>query len=74
MLKDFELNLDFGLRSIKAIVLIADKLKLQAQNVFESELSHIIDDNLLNSVSYKSDQIIKDALDDTEKKLDKAIR
>lgn len=35
---------DFGLRSIKAIVSIAETLKLQAQNIMDSDLTEIIDD------------------------------
>ena len=41
---------DFGLRSIKAIVSNAESIKLQAQNILDSELTDIIDDASLHSV------------------------
>jgi len=39
--------MDFGLRSIKSIIAIAEALKLQACNIIDSELTEIIDDNSL---------------------------
>ena len=53
---------DFGLRSIKAIVTNAEAIKLQAQNIMDSELTDIIDDASLNSVPYEASQIVKDVL------------
>ena len=35
---------DFGLRSIKAIVGIAENMKLEAQNIKDSDLTEVIDD------------------------------
>jgi hypothetical protein len=35
---------DFGLRSIKAIVSIAENMKLEAQNIKDSDLTEVIDD------------------------------
>jgi hypothetical protein len=40
-----EIALDFGLRSIKAIIAIAEALKLNAYNISESPLTEMIDDN-----------------------------
>lgn len=43
-MKKTDIAHDFGLRSIKAIIGIAEKLKLQAQNILDSDLTEIIDD------------------------------
>jgi hypothetical protein len=48
IMKKTEIAHDFGLRSIKAIVGIAETLKLQAQNIIDSDLAEIIDDYSLN--------------------------
>lgn len=43
-------KLDFGLRAIKAIISIAENLKQQAQNIWESELPDLINDNSLDII------------------------
>jgi len=48
VMKKSDIAHDFGLRSIKAIVAIAETLKLQAQNIVDSDLTEIIDDYSLN--------------------------
>lgn len=53
-----EIAHDFGLRSIKAIVGLAEHLKVQAQGLRDSELVNIIDDHSINQVGYKGNQII----------------
>ena len=57
-----EIAHDFGLRSIKAIVNIAEHLKLQAYNIVDCELSEIIDDESLNKVEYKPDQVVREVM------------
>ena len=44
VMKKSDIAHDFGLRSVKAIVAIAECLKLQAQNIVDSDLTEIIDD------------------------------
>ena len=61
-MKKTDISHDFGLRSIKAIVGIAETLKLNAQNISKSDLSDIIDDESLSLVPYTSDQIIKEVM------------
>ena len=53
---------DFGLRSIKAIVNIAENLKLEAQNIKDSGLTEVIDDYSIEQVPYKSSQVIQDVM------------
>lgn len=55
-----KIQLDFGLRSIKAIIQAAAILKLQAQAINDCELSEIIDDETLKGVKYKSEDIINE--------------
>ena len=50
-----DIALDFGLRSIKAIVAIAEALKLNAMNISESPLTEMIDDNKIAAIPYKSE-------------------
>ena len=57
---------DFGLRAIKAIVGIAENLKQQVQNIWESDLPDIVNEDALDGVRYKSDQIIKDVQDEVD--------
>ena len=64
-MKKTEIAHDFGLRSIKAIVGIAETLKLQAQNIVDSDLAEIIDDFSLGQVAYKTDQVIKEVMTTT---------
>ena len=61
---------DFGLRSIKAIVSNAESIKLQAQNILDSELTDIIDDASLHSVQFKADQIVKDVMTASQARID----
>mmetsp|Transcript_42572 Transcript_42572/g.65295 ORF Transcript_42572/g.65295 Transcript_42572/m.65295 type:complete len:341 (+) Transcript_42572:2001-3023(+) len=63
---------DFGLRSIKAIISIAEKLKLQAENIQDSDLTDYIDDITLNSVNYKADQIIDEVAQESQARVTKA--
>ena len=63
---------DFGLRSIKAIVAMAETLKLQAQNLVDSDLPEIIDDYTLNQVPYKADPVIKEIMAASQAKIAKA--
>ena len=55
IMKNSNNSYDFGLRSIKAIIAIAERLKLQATNLEESEIRDVIDDETLNRVPYKPD-------------------
>jgi len=55
MMKSQGITHDFGLRSIKSIVNIAETIKLQAQNIIESGLTEIIDDKSINRIPYKTD-------------------
>jgi len=56
---------DFGLRSIKAIVGIAETLKLQAQGILDCEMTEIIDDESMTRVPYKTEQIVRDVMGTT---------
>lgn len=56
---------DFGLRSIKAIVSIAESLKLNAQGITDCPLTEMIDDMTLESVPYKSDVLMKEVMNET---------
>jgi len=47
-------KLDFGLRAIKAIISIAESLKQQVQNIWESELPDLISDSTLEKVPTKA--------------------
>jgi len=67
-----EIAHDFGLRSIKAIVGIAGNLKLQAQNIVDSELAEVIDDHSLSHAPYKADQVLKEVMTATEAAIAKA--
>lgn len=60
---------DFGLRSIKAIVGIAENLKLQAQNILDSDLTEIIDDYSMDQIPYKGSQIINDVMTATQARI-----
>jgi hypothetical protein len=44
---------DFGLRAIKAIIAIAHRLKMQAHNIWESELPDIINDSAVDNVPWR---------------------
>ena len=57
---------DFGLRAIKAIIGIAEQLKQQVQNIWESELPDIINDDNLDTVPWKQSQIINDVQTDID--------
>jgi len=73
MMRKSGISHDFGLRSIKSIVSIAEQLKLQAQNIIESDLVEIIDDYSMTKIPVKTDQIIKDLLQKTNAKIDNAV-
>jgi len=51
---------DFGLRAIRAIIGIAQNLKMQAHNIWESELPDIINDSAMDNVPWKGNQMIAD--------------
>lgn len=53
---------DFGLRTIKAIVNIAESLKMQSIGISVNELSYIIDDRTMKKMAHKSTDIIKEFL------------
>lgn len=57
---------DFGLRAIKAIIGIAENLKQQVQNIWESDLPDIVNEDALDRVNWKSEQIIKDVQMDVD--------
>ena len=61
-----EVHHDFGLRSIKAIIGIAGHLKMQAQNITESELTEIIDDASLKLTPYSAEQVLQEVMTATE--------
>mmetsp|Transcript_42648 Transcript_42648/g.65415 ORF Transcript_42648/g.65415 Transcript_42648/m.65415 type:complete len:82 (-) Transcript_42648:599-844(-) len=73
MMKQQGITHDFGLRSIKSIVSIAETLKLQAQNIIESGLTEIIDDKTLGRVPYKTDQVIKDVMNETQTDINREV-
>ena len=54
------MKFDFGLRAIKAIIGIAENLKQQVQNIWESDLPDIVNEDALDSVRWKSHEIILD--------------
>lgn len=72
IMQNTEIAHDFGLRSIKAIVGIAENLKLQAQNIVDSELAEVIDDRSLSQAPYKADQVLKEVMTATEAAIAKA--
>jgi hypothetical protein len=72
IMKNTEIAHDFGLRSIKAIVSIAENLKLQAQNIVDSDLAEIIDDDSLSQVAYKADQVVKEIMTVSQAAITKA--
>ena len=49
----FNHHYDFGLRAIKAIVGIAERLKLQYYGIVENELSYFLSDQTLDLLPYK---------------------
>jgi len=51
---------DFGLRAIKAIIAIAENLKQQVQNIWESDLPDIVNEDALELVRWKGPDIIAD--------------
>jgi len=51
---------DFGLRAIRAIIGIAQNLKMQAHNIWESELPDIINDSAMDNVPWRGNQMIAD--------------
>lgn len=71
LMKTTLISHDFGLRSIKAIVSNAESIKLQAQNILDSELTDIIDDASLHSVQFKADQIVKDVMTASQTRIDR---
>jgi hypothetical protein len=62
-MKKTKIQHDFGLRSIKAIITAAQKLKLQVQGIEDCELSEIIEDSALSDVHYKSEIIVQEIMD-----------
>lgn len=54
------MKFDFGLRAIKAIIGIAENLKQQVQNIWESDLPDIVNEDALDSVRWKNHEIIED--------------
>lgn len=54
-MKKTEIAHDFGLRSIKAIIAIAEALKLNAYNTTDCPLTEMVDDATLASIPFKSD-------------------
>jgi len=63
IMKKTQIQHDFGLRSIKAIITAAQKLKLQAQAIEDCELSEIVDDESLKDVHYKSETIVQEIME-----------
>ena len=57
---------DFGLRAIKAIVSIAEQLKQQVQNIWESDLPDIVNEDAMGGVRWKGEHIIKDVQDEVD--------
>lgn len=49
---------DFGLRAIKGIIGIAENLKQQVQNIWESDLPDIVNEDALERVHWQKEQII----------------
>jgi hypothetical protein len=63
-------KLDFGLRAIKAIISIAENLKQQAQNIWESELPDLINDDALEIIPSKQASIIVDVQNQVDPNID----
>ena len=63
-------KLDFGLRAIKAIISIAENLKQQVQNIWESELPDFINDSSLDTIPIKSLAMITDVQNELEPPLE----
>lgn len=57
---------DFGLRAIKAIVAIAEQLKQQVLNIWESDLPDIVNEDAMDRVRWKHEHIIKDVQDELD--------
>ena len=57
---------DFGLRAIKAIIAIAEQLKQQVQNIWESDLPDIINEDTMERVQWKAEHIIKEVQDELD--------
>lgn len=57
---------DFGLRAIKAIVSIAEQLKQQVQNIWESDLPDIVNEDAMGGVRWKGEHLIKDVQDEVD--------
>ena len=64
---------DFGLRAIKAIVGIAEQLKQQVQNIWESDLPDIINEDTMERVHWKGEHIIKEVQDELDPDADAFI-
>ncbi|CDW77756.1 dynein heavy chain axonemal [Stylonychia lemnae] len=60
MIHQEEFQNDFGLRSIKAIVSIAEKMKLLSYDLIETDLAYIIDDKQIAKLPTKSQEVIKE--------------
>ena len=57
---------DFGLRAIKAIIAIAEQLKQQVQNIWESDLPDIINEDTMERVRWKGEHIIREVQDELD--------
>ena len=65
---------DFGLRAIKAIIAIAEQLKQQVQNIWESDLPDIINEDTMERVRWKGEHIIREVQDELDPDPELAIK
>lgn len=69
-----EIAHDFGLRSIKAIIGIAGTLKLQAQNIVDSELAEVIDGTTMKDFPvYRPELVMRQIMTATEAEIARKI-
>ncbi len=62
MIHQDEIQNEFGLRAIKAIISMAEIMKLQSYGLKENLLTYIVDDFTMNGIPIKSQEILKDFL------------
>lgn len=74
IIKKTQIQHDFGLRSIKAIITAAEKLKLQAQMIEDCELSEVMDDFTISGVHYQSETIVQEIMEVSQQKIKTATQ
>ena len=64
---------DFGLRAIKAIIAIAENLKQQVANIWESDLPDIVNEDAIDRCKWKGPDIIAEVQNELDPSPDQMI-